>query len=195
VRSHKSTRESKTGRDGVTITARSLMTVTAVTAILFFLWSFAAPWAAAFPPRPDHYKVTLFGVRHIADIRADAAKTSCSWNDPADACRAAPGAGDSYKSLSRARWFMLASLVLSAFSTIVPRRRNAKARPLLLSVAALSTGCAIILVRANVASALEVFAGATVSIAGSGLTAAAIASMLCLLAASAEFAPQLNLKR
>jgi hypothetical protein len=49
-------------------------------AIVFIIWSLAAPWAAAFPARADHYKVTLFGVRHISDMTAHSEQSSCSWS-------------------------------------------------------------------------------------------------------------------
>jgi hypothetical protein len=65
----------------------------ALMAIVFVLWSLVAPRAAAFPDRPDHYKVTLFGVRNVSDMSAESTQTSCGWGAAEAPCRPAPSGG------------------------------------------------------------------------------------------------------
>ena len=59
-----------------------------------------------------------------------------------------------------------------------------------LVAAALFTVLAIVLVRANVASALAVIASSQVSISGSGITAATISATLAMIAACLTALPQ-----
>jgi hypothetical protein len=158
----------------------------AAAAILCLVWSLATPWAAAFfPLRQDHYKVSLFGVRHTADMSPGARQTTCRWRDRLDACAPAIGGEESYASLARARWFVLSALGFAligigalAVSHLGPRT------PFPFVFAGVATGAAISLVRSNVLIALASFAGARVEINGSGMMAAQIATLLCFAAAS-----------
>jgi hypothetical protein len=165
---------------------RILITVTAVLAVLCIGWSLAAPWAAAFPLRPDHYKVTLFGVTHISDMGPSAKQTSCGWNDPVDPCFPAPDEEESYASLARARWFVLAGLGMTLIGLGVLRFSPTRPGPWTafpFAIGGVLLGAAITTVRSNVGGALAAFAGARVSMNGTGMTAAAIAVLLCFIAA------------
>jgi hypothetical protein len=169
---------------------RFLIMVAATGAILCILWSFAAPWAAAFPMRPDHYKVTLFGVRHISDMGPAATQTRCGWHQRLDACAPAIDGEEHYASLARARWFVFAGLIFTLIGVAVLRLKDIRpwaASPFVLG--ALSTGAAITLVRSNIPTALAAFAGARVETNGSGMTAAEIATGLCFIAALAAAIP------
>jgi hypothetical protein len=164
--------------------------VCATGAILCILWAFAAPWASAFPMRPDHYKVTLFGVRHISDMGPSATQTRCGWHQRLDACAPAIDGEAQYASLSHARYFVFAGFLFTLIGVAVLRVRHIgpwAASPFV--AAALSTGAAITLVKSNVPTALAAFAGARVETNGSGITAAAIAAGLCLLAALVAAVP------
>ena len=170
---------------------RLIIMAAATGAILCILWSFAAPWAAAFPVRPDYYKVTLFGVQHISDTGPAATQTRCGWHQRLDACAPAIDGEAHYASLARARWFVFAGLLFTLIGVAVLRVRDIgplAASPFVL--AALSVGAAITLVRSNVPTALAAFAGARVEINGSGMTAAEIAAGLCFIAALAAAIPQ-----
>jgi hypothetical protein len=170
---------------------RFLITVLAAVAILCLVWSLATPWAAAFfPLRQDHYKASLFGVRHIADMSPDARQTKCGWNDVAEGCYPAVGFEEKYRSLARARWFALAGLAFALISVgVVGVTQVGRWTPFPLVFAGVAAGAAITLVRSNVLTALASFAGARVEINGSGLMAAQIATGLCLLAASIAAIP------
>jgi len=154
-------------------------------AILCLVWSLATPWAAAFfPLRQDHYKVSLFGVRHIADMSPGARQTTCRWRDRLDACAPAIEGEQSYASLSRARWFVLAALgfaLIGIGALAVSHVSPWTAFPFV--VAGVANGAAITLVRSNVLTALASFAGGRVEVNGSGLMAAQIATGLCFVAA------------
>jgi hypothetical protein len=158
----------------------------AAVAILCLVWSLATPWAAAFfPLRQDHYKVSLFGVRHIADMSPDAKQTKCGWNDVAEGCFPAVGFEEKYGSLARARWFVLAALAFTLIGVAavgVGQLGPWAALPFVFG--GVATGAAITLVRSNVLTALASFAGARVEINGSGLMAAQIATLLCFAGAS-----------
>jgi len=149
------------------------------------VWSLATPWAAAFfPLRRDHYKVSLFGVRHIADMSPGAKQITCGWNDAAEGCYPAVGSEDKYASLARARWFVLAALAFALIGVAVLGINHVgvwAASPFV--VAALASGAAITVVRSNVLTALASFAGARVEINGSGIMAAQIATGLLFVAA------------
>ena len=172
---------------------RFLIMVAATGAILCILWSFAAPWAAAFPMRPDHYKVTLFGVRHISDMGPAATQTRCGWHQRLDACAPAIDGEEHYASLARARWFVFAGFLFTLIGVAVLRVRHIgpwAASPFVL--AAVSMGAAITLVRSNVTTALAAFAGARVETNGTGMTAAELAAGLCFIAVLAAAIPDLH---
>jgi hypothetical protein len=161
-----------------------LLSAIAVAALLAIMWSLLASWAAAFPSRPDHYKATLFGVHHISDTTAKTTETRCVWRQRLDACAPAVGGEDNFAKVGRARWFVFGGLLFTILGVLAMRMRNAGiwiAAP--FAVAALSVGAAITLIRSNVASGLAAFAGARVEMSGTGMTAAEIAAMLCLIAA------------
>jgi len=163
---------------------RFLIMVTSAAAILCLLWSFAAPWAAAFPMRPDHYKVTLFGVRHISDMGPSATETRCGWHQRLDACAPAIDGEEKFASLARARYFVFAGLLFALIGVAVLRVRHVgpwAAGPFV--AAALATGAAITFVRSNVPTALAAFSGARVEVNGTGLTAAEIAAGLLFITA------------
>jgi hypothetical protein len=165
---------------------RYLIGVTAILAVLCIGWSLAAPWAAAFPLRADHYKVTLFGVRQISDMSPRATTKTCGWNDPVAPCFPAPGEDESYASLARARWLVLGGLGMVliglGFLRFSPTRPGPwTAFP--FAIAGVLVGAAITTVRSNVGGALAAFAGARVSMTGTGMTAAGIAALLCFIAA------------
>jgi hypothetical protein len=163
---------------------RFFIMAAATGAILCILWAFAAPWASAFPMRPDHYKVTLFGVRHISDMGPAATQTRCGWHQRLDACAPAIDGEEKYASLARARYFVFAGLLFTLIGIAVLRVRHVgpwAAGPFV--AAALAMGAAITLVRSNVPTALAAFAGARVDVNGTGLTAAEIAAGLCFIAA------------
>lgn len=169
---------------------RFLIMVAATGAILCILWSLAAPWAAAFPTRPDHYKVTLFGVRHISDMGPAATQTSCGWHQRLDACAPAIGGEAHFASLSHARWFVFAGFLFTLIGVAALRVKDIGpwiASPFVLG--ALSMGAAITLVRSNVPMALAAFAGARVETNGSGMMAAEIAAGLCFIAALVAVIP------
>jgi hypothetical protein len=156
----------------------------AAAAILCLVWSLATPWAAAFfPLRQDHYKVSLFGVRHIADMTPNAKQTTCGWNDVAEGCYPAVGFEEKYALLARARWFVLAGLVFALIGVAaVGVGQLGPWAGLPFVFGGVATGAAITLVRSNVLTALASFAGGRVEINGSGLMAAQIATGLCFLA-------------
>ena len=171
---------------------RFLIMAASTAAILCFLWSFAAPWAAAFPMRPDHYKVTLFGVRHISDMGPAATQTRCGWHQKLDACAPAIDGTDKFDKLSRARWFVFVGFLFTLIGVVLLRVERIGewiAAPFVL--AAVSAGAAVTLVRSNVAGALAAFAGARVDMSGSGMLAAEIAAGLCFLAALIAAIPAL----
>ena len=141
--------------------------------------------AAAFPLRADHYRVTLFGVRQISD-NASAITKSCGWNDPVAPCFPAPDEDESYASLARARWLVLVGLGMTLIGLGVLRFSATRPGPWTafpFAIAGVLVGAAITTVRSNVGGALAAFAGARVSITGTGMTAAGIAALLCFIAA------------
>lgn len=164
---------------------RFLISALAVVALLATFWSLAAPWASGFfPVRPDHYKVSLYGVRHISDMTTNSTQTRCAWRQRLDACAPAVGGEESFAKLARAKWFVVAGLVFTLLGTAALRMRTVgiwTAAPFV--AAALAIGAAITLVRSNAGSALAVLAGARVDLSGSGMFAAEIAAGACFLAA------------
>jgi hypothetical protein len=162
----------------------ALTTAASILAIAFAVWSLAAPWAAAFPGRADHYKVTLFGVRHVSDMSAQSAQTSCGWGGDEPSCRPSPGGQASYAALTSARWLMLVSLgmLLTATAELL-RGRRPPGGALVWVSAILATGIAVMLFRANVVQALAVFAGARAVVAGSGMVGAIGSAAFAAIAA------------
>src|SRR5260221_2736608 len=127
---------------------RFLIMAASTAAILCFLWSFDAPWAAAFPTRPDHYKVTLFGVRHISDMGPAATQTRCGWHQRLDACAPAIDGTDKFEKVSRARWFVFAGFLFTLIGVALLRVERGGvwiAAPFVL--AAVSVGGTVTLVR------------------------------------------------
>ncbi len=161
-----------------------LISALAVAALLSAFWSLAAPWAAAFPITPDHYKVTLFGVKHISDMTPKATQTSCGWRQRLDACAPAIDGEDHFVKVARARWFVLAGVALMILGILALRMRPVgiwTAAPFV--IAALSIGAAITLMRSNIGSALAIFSAAKLDVRGSGMFAAEISAGVCFLAA------------
>ena len=152
-----------------------------IVASVLGLWSLAAPWAAAFPSRPDHYKATLFGVRHVLDMSATSAQSECYWGDDEEPCQAAAGAETKFKLLTAARWFMLAALAI-LFAASGRFRHSATRVSWLYVGAALAGASAIVLFEGNVAAALAVFDGARVEPRGTGAIAAIASTMLAAAA-------------
>jgi hypothetical protein len=155
-------------------TARPFVIAASIIGALLLTWSMLAPWAAAFPARPDHFKVSLFGVRHILTMEGDSAEKDCGWNGPDAPCQPAANGRGNYSALTFARWFVIIAFGLLVYAL---RRNSTPAFP--LAAAGLCALIAILLVRFNVAQALQVFAGAKVSVAGSGIVAAEIATAVC----------------
>ncbi|MEO7683856.1 MAG: hypothetical protein ABIU86_07945 [Gemmatimonadaceae bacterium] len=165
---------------------RRFLITTAVVGVLCIGWSLAAPRAAAFPLRADHYKLTLFGVRQIPDMSPTATTKACGWNDPVAPCFPAPGEDGSYASLARAQWLVLAGLGITLIGLGVLRFSPTRPGPWTVfpfAIAGVLVGAAVTTVRWNVGGALAAFAGARVSMSGSGMTAAGIAALLCFIAA------------
>jgi len=184
--------EAKVSRFDKRRAARFLIMVASTASILCFLWSFAAPWAAAFPLRPDHYKVTLFGVRHISDMGPAATQTRCGWHQKLDACAPSIDGTDKFDKVARARYFVFVGFLFTLIGVVLLRVERIGewiAAPFVL--AAVSTGAAVSLVRSNVAGALAAFEGARVDLSGSGMLAAEIAAGLCFLAALIAAIPAL----
>jgi len=160
-----------------------LISALAVAALLAAFWSLAAPWAAAFPITPDHYKVTLFGVRHISDMTPNATQTACRWKQRLDACATAIDGEDHFVKAARARWFVLAGIAIMILGVLALRMRTVgiwTAAPFV--IAALSIGAAITLMRSNIGSALAAFSAAKVTVGGTGMFAAEIAAGVCFIA-------------
>ena len=102
--------------------------------------------------RPDHYKVTLFGVRHISDMGPTATQTRCGWHQKLDACAPAIDGTDKFEKVSRARWFVFAGFLFTLIGVALLRVERIGvwiAAPFVL--AAVSVGAAVTLVRSNVA--------------------------------------------
>lgn len=160
--------------------------VAGVLAVIGIGWSLFGPWTAAFPLRADRYEVTLFGVSHISDMSPTATKKGCGWYDPVAPCFPAADQGESYASLARARWFVLAGLGMTLVGLGVLRFSSTPPGPWTafpFAIAGVLIGAAITAVRSNVGGALHAFAGTRVTMTGTGMTAAAIAALLCLVAA------------
>src|SRR5687767_3630846 len=100
---------------------RYLIMAAGVLAVLCIGWSLVGPWAAAFPLRPDHYEVTLFGVSHISDLSPTATRKTCGWNDAVAPCFPAADEAESYALLARARWLVLAGLGMALVGLSVLR--------------------------------------------------------------------------
>lgn len=162
-----------------------LISALALIALLATAWSLVTPWASGFfPIRPDHYNVSLYGVRHISDMTTKSTQTRCSWGQRLDACAPAVGGEDNFVKLARGKWFMVAGLAFTAIGIAALRMRTVgvwTAAPFV--IAALSIGAAITMLRSNVGAALAVLAGARVDLSGSGMLAAEIAAGACFLAA------------
>jgi hypothetical protein len=163
---------------------RALTTATTALAIVFLGCSLVTPWAAAFPDRPDHYKLTLFGVRHVSDMGAHSAQTSCGWGDGAAPCDPAPTAGERYQLLILARWLVLGALALlvTALTGIVGAKRRSLVLPP-LATSAIAIVCAILFIRTNAPYALMVFQDARIMLTGSGIVAAGGAAAAGVLSA------------
>jgi hypothetical protein len=169
--------------------ARTLPSILSAIAIVLIAWSLLAPWAAAFPGGADHYKVSLFGIRHVFGMEADAPQVRCRWGTAAEPCRPAADGGSSYAALAGARWLVLLSLGLLVAVNLI-RLRRADGTAAVLAAAALSAACGILLVRLNVASALAIVSGTQLRFSRSGLTAAGFGATLCAAAAMMSAYPR-----
>lgn len=158
---------------------------------LLMVWALAAPWAAAFPNRPDHYKVTLFGVRHVADMTAHATQSSCHWGSDDSPCRASTTGQANFRAILTVRWLALIALAAvahGAWSAARPRARAGGATPWL--AIAIAMGGAVLIFRLNVTRALAIFADARPVIAGTGMVAAIAAASAALLVAVLSVVPK-----